>query len=638
MAEQNGNVKNGSPVQKSFLTVGPTLHYSHDNVRRFFILAVAAYIVAWLFWSKMTTGSMLIFPHNWASPDGLWNIGKLITSPLSIFEYPEMIFVFGLLMGILAVIPTLVSQLLSFRHSLMFVFISAVMGQPVGFSLALLVSCFGAASRPLRFRSRIIAIALCTAPQVIYWGVFGGIGSNDPLLAGFGYSTWICAWLTGLVIASAILGIGHYTRYKPGLIFAFNTVVLVIAGVLFQTRTGLAELDYQLYIAGNNPEKIPEFYNQNISKQIDDMVNVMLENDSPFGFYPSDRGLLRERLKNDIQNELRWDRWLIGFDEEGKFNYQRKRSWLFEQYDDFVNPKKKWWMPGFVHNRLIGSKHRRQRMPIALYYKGLLNEYQLDIGLIGKKELLVFHTDYPHRTTWSIWFKLYKEYSTSSESIEARWRIAMHLAGEGKFERADELCDISLNMIDKQLQAVRDETVQEDTAYNIFQEPPKTIMTFAKLENLRLRVNNLKALISKDNQKGNKDYLGKYVMLNPYSFDYQQQLEVLSSKVGKRSGLSDNILLSEILLIQDADEKVEELTKLADDYPDTDGGIKALYELTLLKLKMWRETGEDNPELKESRLIDTKQSLTFFISSYPDSYLAREAAKRLNALPALETR
>ncbi len=48
-------------VSKSFMAVGPTLHYSHKNVQRCWLLAVAAFGVSCFFWSKIATGSFWSF-------------------------------------------------------------------------------------------------------------------------------------------------------------------------------------------------------------------------------------------------------------------------------------------------------------------------------------------------------------------------------------------------------------------------------------------------------------------------------------------------------------------------------------------------------------------------------------------------
>jgi len=108
--EQMG--KKPKAVSKSFMAVGPTLHYSHENVLRCWLFAVVAFSVSCLFWSKILTGAFL----NLNSPTSseFWRLGQSVITGasrgVSIFEYPWQILVLGLLMGVLAVVPVLISQ------------------------------------------------------------------------------------------------------------------------------------------------------------------------------------------------------------------------------------------------------------------------------------------------------------------------------------------------------------------------------------------------------------------------------------------------------------------------------------------------------------------------------------------------
>jgi len=149
---------NGLP--KSFMTIGPTLHYSHANVRRCWALAVAVYVAACLFWSKILTGTFLSLSFSYPDLTGTeaWRLGRFIVSPLSVYEYPWQILILGLLMGILAVGPVLVSQLLSFRYSLPMILAVGFIARLPLFGVFLLVSCTAVACRPLRFRSRFIGL------------------------------------------------------------------------------------------------------------------------------------------------------------------------------------------------------------------------------------------------------------------------------------------------------------------------------------------------------------------------------------------------------------------------------------------------------------------------------------------------
>ena len=421
-----------------------------------------------------------------ATTPALWRLGQSITTGLSIFEYPWQILVVGLLMGILAVVPVLISQLMSFSYSLLFILAVFFLADLPGFAICLLISCFAAACRPIRFRSRFIAIALCTAPQLIYWGFFGGAREAEPIKWGFSFAPWVCAWLIGLGIAGIVLGIGHYTRYRPGVVWVVTAVFLLLAVVTFGTRIGFDELDYQLYVAKNNPEQINEFHDHSITEALDKTITDPAIKKYLAGFfYPVDEIALREELKKEIQDKLSHDRWPSWFIVPEELKYQTKRQWLLEQYDLFIS-----------------KRPQSPRMPIALYYKALLSEYSPDIKVLGQKEMLHFYNDYPHQESLLIWYRLYEDFPESSESLEARWRIAKDWAGRAEFELADKLLADAQAMVAKRLEVLEKEQTQGDTFFNLFRPPANSAMTTFRLADLQRRVNQLRSLIGPENRTG----------------------------------------------------------------------------------------------------------------------------------------
>ncbi|GAG35037.1 unnamed protein product, partial [marine sediment metagenome] len=124
----NGAEKASGPA-KSFMTVGPTLHYSHKNVIRCWWLAVGVYVVTCLFWSRILTGTALELDSSGVMTYSAGSLGQFVVSPISIYEYPWQILVLGFLMGVLAVGPILVSQLLSFRYSLPMILAVVLIGR-----------------------------------------------------------------------------------------------------------------------------------------------------------------------------------------------------------------------------------------------------------------------------------------------------------------------------------------------------------------------------------------------------------------------------------------------------------------------------------------------------------------------------
>ena len=568
-------------ASKSFMAFGPTLHYSHENVLKCWLLAIVAFSVSCLFWSKILTGSFWLFDFNTLGSSEFWSLGKpVITGAdrgVSIFEYPWQILVLGLLMGILAVVPVLISQLMSFGYSLPFVLAVFFLADLPGFAVCLLVSCIAAACRPLRFRSRIIAVALCTAPQLIYWGFFGGAWKLEPIKLGFSFAPWICAWLIGLSIAGLVLGIGHFTRYRPGLVWIFTSMFLLLAIVTFEIRIGFDELDYQLYVAKNNPEQAVEFHEHSIIKALDEtLTDPDVKKYLAGFFYPADAIQRRAELKREIQVQLSYDRWPSWFIVTPELNFRAKKEELFKQYDLFIK-----------------RRQQSQRMPIALYYKALLSEYRPDYNILGQEEeILSFYNDYPHRDSLPIWHRLYEQFPESGESLEARWRIARDWAGRGEFEQAQKLLVEAQDKLGERLKLLEKDLPQSETFFRPFRPLADSAMTAFKLTELQGKLSQLRNLIGSENRAGEPDTenrLARFVMLNPHSTDFSWHLDELLKQMGDKDPLRDNILLAETKLDADEQERAKKLAQLHRDFQNTDGGMEALYELGLLKRRQWSQ-------------------------------------------------
>jgi len=617
---------------KTFLTVGPTLHYSHRNVQFYWLLAAFVFSLACLFWSRLVTGRFWAFDFASQRIMDFWELGGNTITGISIFEYPWQIVVLGLLMGILAVVPVLTAQLMSFGHSFIFVLAVFFLANQPGFAVFLIASCLAVAARPLRFRSRITAIALCLAPQLVYWGLFGGTRGVEPLEWGFSFAPWIWAWLTGMTIAGLVLGIGHYTRYKPGLIWVFTTTTLMLALGVFVWKIGFDELDYQLYVAQNNPEEVPELRGQSIREALDTTITDPTEKEYRSRYsYPTEPIPLREELKREIQIELiedRWPSWLILPDE---LLYQERRDWLIAQYDRFIHPPKPRWMPAALHKEIATRRAGSSRMPIALYFKAMLYEYSPDLRRIQQDETLHFYSDYPQERASRVWFRLYNEFGRSPESAEARWRGARQLAGQKELKMARTLLD-EADAITREQLAIDEkrEATPSDSVFSAFRPPPDTVMTSQRLRDLLRRIHELRCLIGEENLAdgaGSLDRLAEFILLNPHSLDYERRLDVLLAGLAEKDPFRDNLLLEKAKLIADDQRRAERLGELSREFQSTDGGMQALYELCRLNIRLYQR------DRRKENLLQATNMLTSFLSLYPESFYTPQVKKNLDDLP-----
>lgn len=611
------------------MTAGPTLHYSHANVLWFWFCSVTVFIIACWFWHRILHDKPIFFDvteFTQTTLAQLAQLGSFVLNPISIYEYPYHIVVLGILMGIIAVVPVLISQLLSFRYSIPLILAIMFIAKLQLFGLFVLVSCIAVACRPLRFRSRFISIALCMAPQLLYWALWGGNSQIDPVRWGFSFAPWIYAWITGLFMAGVILGIGHFTRYKPGLVFALSLTLLLTAFGVFQKHVGFSELDYQLYVAGSSPEDAVEFNEQSIGPILDQIVEDDALRSFLVGrFYPTEPILLRQKLKEEIQGLIIFDRWPQWFQKKmpDQLKYPAKRRELIGRYELFME-------------RWPASK----RKAAALYFKALLSEYHPDVRALGAEEKLCFYWDYPFADNIFVWQELYANYPQSLESLEARWRMAMYEAGKGNFEKAQSLCEVSLTMLRENFdkQSSSQSVGESDSIFASFREPARTVMTPLKLRGLQTRFRMLQSLMATENRGTGEESskrLQTFIMLNRHQPDYSLRLDALLSEIPAQDGMRDNVLLEKALLAEDINQQIVLLSALAGQFAQTDGGIRAMYELGMLKIQLWKNP-QSQPETRDNLLKECRTLLTAFSTDYPESPYAEQAKTMLQSLPYVQ--
>ena len=179
-----------------------------------------------------------------------------------------------------------------------------------------------------------------------------------------------------------------------------------------------------------------------------------------------------------------------------------------------------------------------------------------DLTMLTEKETLHFYSDYPHWQCRLLWYRLYEQFPQSSESLEARLRLATHLASTGRFQKADELFQEIRILATAKLSELEQEQVQmaSSSVFSSFAPPPSSAITAFKLNEIQRRVDELAGLISSQNYSsdaGTQIRLARFVMLNPHALEYPAQLESLLSQTNEKDPLRDNLLFARIKLIKD---------------------------------------------------------------------------------------
>jgi hypothetical protein len=385
-----------------------------------------------------------------------------------------------------------------------------------------------------------------------------------------------------------------------------------------------AESDYQIYVVSNNPEETGDFHSKSVSSIIDKAASeTMLDNDIYMMFsdrhdYNDNQQTGREKLLDELESMVNLNVWPLWFKEHADndfYDFKSKRNNRIDQLNYFIE-------------RHSGSK----RMPIALYYKALLKEYQPDPVGLRQKEVLEYYNDYPRAEVFPDWVRLYRDYPQSPESLEARWRIATNLCRKGDFQTAKSICRETTAIAQELLDDRRSES-SNDSA--IFSPPPDTAITSRKLEKIIFRAKYLVEFLENNSVSENRSYkrqLAVYFSLNPYSSDYKEKLETLLERGPEDNPLADNIKLAIIMEQPDPSQRCGMLDAFISEHRSDDGIAQAMYELALCNVQLWRETLEESPQRIEY-LIIAREILTTLTEQYPDSVFQIQARQLLNGLP-----
>lgn len=573
---------------KSFMTSGPTLHYSHSNVLASFWFSFIVYAALCSFWAKINYGEVGIPELNTIFEPERWYLSTFLSTPLSIFEYRYQGMVIGGLIGLLSIVPLTVSLLLSFPHSILFILTAALVAQLPGLAVALLIGCVAISCRPLRFRSRFVSIVLCIVPPMLYWFLTGGLHTAEPLRWAYSYFPWMFAWITALAYAGFALAVGHYTRYRPGTIGSLSLLFLLASIFLFAYKVGFSEADYQIYVEVHNDQQSTVFAKKSITPILDEAVqDPVLKSYLTASFYSQDPIMLRSELKREIVDMLRWDHWPQWFSDimPPEFDYQRAREEIDSDLDFFVNKHKKSW-----------------RIPQVLYHKAMLAEMEPSLKTLETLEILEFDSSHANTEVIPIWGRLYRDFPQSPESIEARCRISYNLAAHKSLDAAHELAQKALDLIKQHIEHLRNHPAE--MSGEIFLPLQTTAITDLKANDLQFRLEYLLNLIESNRSGDSKDnaVLSEFISLNPNDIMYEKRLKSISAGLSSESPLKDNVELALILEIPDAYARQEELVKFITNNAEKDSFIQARYKLARLKLDIARSI-EDNEELVDRKSV-----------------------------------
>ncbi len=621
--------------QNRWFTDGPTMASSRRLYTGYWLITLVLFVFLNMFDLRLRLGV-------WIRLNGPYESIPLIPqllAPLSLFHYPSQILIKASVMAMLCTVPILIALLYNLLYALPFIAVVFFLGLNPILTLCLFFSCAAASFEPLRFKSKFVAFLLCLLPEMLYWAFFSGENPETDILRwAVLYSPWALAFLLCLLLAGGVILIGHFLRYRPGILMPIFGLMLASTILFFNYSVGMNERDYQDQVAQNSPWLVPEFQNLNILPLLEEEL-VQRKKQTPY--------LTDDQILKQLRMEWRWaflsgSTLSIAPDQTTEFAgprfplAKRKITQILDRYSDIRDGK--------IEQFIQTHKHQK-RLPDALYFQALYFDMRTDQRRLRDEDMLSFYFDVPSPESMPLWQELLKRFPDSDVSIEARWRLARRLA-EQKPASAEESFQYeqALKLLDEAEQKCRLKLlqIQKETGFRFLRRfgldtvitPPPPTITGEQWLNLQFRIYKLKSLISPENRTGHvrhEERLAEFVSLDPRQFGYQAKLKNLLLDSPQPDPLLDNIELAEAMLLQDPEERIVRLNDLIKQYKDRDGGIEASLQLALEMLQ--QKNTEIHPADRQTLLLRAREQLQSVIKAKPDSFWADYARTLLQNNP-----
>lgn len=171
----------------------------------------------------------------------------MLLAPLSIFVYPWMILVAGLLMAAVAFMPIMVAVLYRLWVSFVFIGIVAAVGHAPVLGAFLAAGAVLAARTRLRSDMPFLATLLGLTLPTVYFYLFCLAVPHElhsPAQRLVLYSPYLLALVSAIGGAAIVLVMARLTRYRPGVVWPIALVLIILPLALFFTCVGPAELDF----------------------------------------------------------------------------------------------------------------------------------------------------------------------------------------------------------------------------------------------------------------------------------------------------------------------------------------------------------------------------------------------------------
>ena len=557
------------------------------------LVHLTAFAAVNVFWRYLATGRGVDFRPGAYYNDLTAPLGEIFRHPLDVLTYPWMIFVTGLLLGVVALVPILMAVLYRSRRSVPFVLVVVALGHAPVLALAVAIGCALASRSSLRTEMPFLASVLGLMPTAAYFTLSALAGVDAaavPALQRWAlYAPFLIAFLSAVFAGAILVGLARLAGRRSGPICPVVLALLAAPVAIFYLRVGPDELDYALIV---NRLQV----NGSIFEE---------EALGPWSRRNRAEGLNPQTMRQRVREDLR-----------------ARRNRLIEACERFLD------------------RHPDSPRGVAvMWLRAHAMSLQIDAVALGGG-LIKYSPSFALPASAEAWEALRRRHPTSPQAALADWRLGelalRSLAGgaadANAVRLADELLHRAVEALGKMPSALAGE-LPAPAPSRMFASPADVPGREYYL-GAKEAADRLVWLMERNRvlaDANSAEALGSALAANPKLLDYGKRLaDLLSDKAHQRekTAMGDNLKLAVALHTPNVYERAEMLIQLAKD-ERTDAAIVANFELGKLALR----TAPDPGVLLIKDLKTPEKYFKTVIAAPPNPY-QQEAAKLLASLAA----
>jgi len=537
-------------------------------------LSVYAALNVFVFWIQ----NARLLDFSWKSYVATYHktLIDLLTFPIGVDEAPMMILIVGMLLGVIIIVPILISQLYGFRFSIVFTACVLTLAHLPVLSLFLLACSFiaGTSRRWLPFKFGVALLSVLPVVLYFYVATRGApMLQLKPIDSTLLYAPWALAFLAAAGIAAAVLTFAKIVSYRPGGILISMIPFFAIPGVLFRYYIGADQLEFRLLAHNYGPD------NEANLGPIDIRALVFQET------------LRRCQVAKVRDLETSYEIARSVFPYVAHKLLQQRRARVTAACLEFQQK--------YPSSRFI---------PNQLYIRGLAEDMRPDYTMLDDSWLQC-HTELVSPASRNIWESLVEQFGKSIYSQPARLRLAIILTRQGKIKRARELLQQLITNTRKMSRLRQKSSTFPASFGELLTRPPNLEVPAVNLDQIHEQAQDLLELIehNANDEKFGNDPLADLLKLDRHHPKWESNLFQLAVKY-HQSKLCDNLYVMYALTENDPYKRKNYLQRYAQEFDGKDAGAMALFELANLmeafaRVNLDQEANDQAVELYH-RLID----------------------------------